>query len=40
MKINNLINKKNSWVFMNNEFSQYMIFNENAELTSKTNFFL
>lgn len=38
MKINNLINKKNSWVFMNNEFSQYMIFNENAELTSKTNF--
>ena len=43
MKIENIINKNNNWLFSDNHFSQYMIFNPNAYIKKKyfyENFYL
>ena len=36
MKIENIINKNNNWLFSDNHFSQYMIFNPEAYIKKKT----
>ena len=35
-KIDQIINNENKWIFYDNKFSQFMLFNENARVSNKS----